>query len=158
MISPLRATWLVAAAALALTSCGSKESISLSAFVQSVQLQAEQKTLGTQLTGSFELFLELGAEASGNTTVSLDTFAIVRGAETIVSPLQAVPEGASFPLALAKGQKRVVVFNLDDSSVVDAALKASLCAGPVRIRGAVSDTLGGGRTPLESIDVSVGGC
>ncbi|HMR07296.1 MAG TPA: hypothetical protein PKA88_16045 [Polyangiaceae bacterium] len=154
----IRAFGPIVALTLALSSCGSKESISLSAFVQNVQLQAEPKTLGTQLTGSFELFLELGAEASGGTQVSLETFALVRGAETLVAPLQALPEGVTFPLSLGKGKKQIVKFNLDDSAVLDAALKASLCSGPVRVRGAVSDTLGGGRTPLESIDVTIGGC
>ncbi|MEZ4219885.1 MAG: hypothetical protein R3B13_03080 [Polyangiaceae bacterium] len=144
--------------AVFLVGCGSKESISLTANVQNVTLAVEQKTLGTQLTGGFELFLELGSEASGSTEVSLEAFAVVRGTDTLVSPLQASPQGVTFPLSLGKGQKRVVPFTVDDSTLVDAALKDSLCAGAVRMRGAVSDTLAGGRTPLQSIDVVVGGC
>ena len=147
-----------ALALLLLPACGSKESISLTALVQNANLNVEQKTLGTQLSGGFELFFELGPEASGSTEVSLETFAVVRGAETLVSPLQATPDGVTFPLSLGKGQKRVVPFSVDDSTLLDAALQSSLCAGPVRLRGAVSDTLGGGRTPLESRELSVGGC
>lgn len=157
----LRKTWpstLLAMLVLGLAGCGSKDSIALSANVHGVSLTVEQKALGAALVGSFELYMELGSEASGGTQVSLEAFALVRGADTVLAPLPAAPVGATFPLSLGKGQNRTVTFDVSDSALLDQATRDALCAGPLRLRGALTDTLGGGTTAISSADVVVSGC
>lgn len=152
-----RLSWF-GTALLLTVGCGSKESIALSAIVRNVDLAVEQKTLGTALTGSFELQLELGAEASGSTQVSIEAFALVRGADTLVSPLAATPVGATFPVSLGKGQKKTIAFQVGDADLLEPSVKDALCAGALRLRGAVSDTLANEKTPLQSADVTLSGC
>jgi hypothetical protein len=149
---------LACAAALG---CGSKSSVALSARIQSTELAVEQVTLGTRLTGSFELYLEVGPEASGGSTVSLESFALVRQSDqlSLVAPLAAGPQGASFPLDVGKGQKKIVPFALDTSGLLDAATRDALCAAPVQVVGAVRDTLSGGETtPLQGAPLTPDGC
>lgn len=153
----MRPALLVLVATLA-CGCGSKESVSLSARIGNVQLSVEQKTLGTALSGSFDLQLELGPEASGDTSVSLESLALLREGQAVVSPLQATPQGTSFPVQVGKGQTKTVPFVVDDSTLLDAAVKDAICAGPLSVSGSVTDTLGGGRTTLVSPAVTPGGC
>ena len=149
----------VLVAAVATWGCGSKDAVTLGAKVRNVQISVEQKTLGTQLGGGFELFLEVGAEASGGSTVTLETFGLVRGGDTLDSPLQATPQGVTFPLTVGKGQSKTVSFVIDSASLLDPATKDAICAGPVRVSGSIKDTLSGGeRTPLSSSDVTPSGC
>lgn len=147
---------------LLLTACGSKDSVSVSASVGNVQLAVADKALGTELSGSFDLYVEVGPEADGPATISLEgPFAVVdvAGQATLVSPLAAVPQGATFPLKVGKGSSKTVSFQLDTTDLLAPADKAPLCAGQVQIRGAVKHDLNGGETkPLESAAVSVGGC
>ena len=144
-----------------LASCGSKGSVSLSAMLQNAEISLQQVALGTELAGSFELFLEVGPEADGGSTVSLESFALVRASDqsTLVSPLTASPQGATFPLDVPKGGKRVVPFDVDGDGLLDAAVTDAICAEPVQIVGAVRDTLSGGDvTPLRSIALTASGC
>jgi hypothetical protein len=155
-----RLSLLIACAAAAL-GCGSKSSVALSARIQSAELAVEQLTLGTRLTGGFELYLEVGPEASGGTEVSLESFALVRASDelSLVAPLLAGPQGAAFPLEVAKGQKKIVSFALDEGDLLAPAARGEICAEPVKIVGAVRDTLGGGdTTPLQSVPVTPSGC
>ncbi len=146
-------------AALAL-GCGTKSSVSLSAAVQNPALSIQTATLGASLSGAFELRLALGSNASESTTVSLEGFSLVRASDqsTLVSPLEAAPDTA-FPLDVAVGSSKIVVFTLDDSKLLDPTDEDAICAEPVRIVGAVRDTLSGGdTTSLTSSDITVGGC
>ena len=152
---------IVAALAVLVASCGSKGSVSLSAMVQNAEISVQQVALGTELAGSFELFLEVGPEAESGSTVSLESFALVRASDqsTLVSPLTATPQGASFPLDVPKGGKRVVQFDVGSDALLDAATKDAICAEQVQIVGAVRDTLSGGDvTPVRSIALSASGC
>jgi hypothetical protein len=140
-----------------LVACGSKDSITLGANVQNVQVTVEDETLGTQLSGGFELRLELGSEATESTTVSLETFALVRDGQTLVAPLQATPVNATFPVTLGKGDSRTIGFAIDSSTLLDASDKDAICAGPVSVSGAVTDTLSGNHG-LTSQKVEPQGC
>jgi hypothetical protein len=101
----------------------------------------------------------VGSEASDDSTVSLETFALVRGGESLVAPLQATPQGVTFPLKVSKGQSKTVSFVIDSVGLLEAGTKDAICAGPVQVSGSVVDTLSGGeRTPLSSSDVAPSGC
>lgn len=158
---PRPALFLLAAAVLGVSGCGSKATVSLSAMVQNAEIGLEQGTLGTRITGGFELFLEVGSEASGGSTVSLESFALVRASDqsTLLSPLSAAPQGAQFPLDVSKGQQRIVVFTIAEDKPLAQADVDAICAEPVQIVGAVRDTLSGGETtPVTSIALAPAGC
>lgn len=142
-----------------LLGCGSKDNISLSASVSNVQLSVTEQTLGTQLSGGFDLNLEVGAEADGAATVELGSFSLAGDQGTLVGALQVVPVGVTFPVTVGKGQKKTVAFTLDDSALLPASDKAALCAGPVHVVGAVTHNLNGGETqPLTSKPGVPSGC
>jgi hypothetical protein len=152
---------LGAALCLLSAACGSKGSIALSASIQKPRVAVESATLGTRLTGGFELTLEVGPEASESSTVSLESFALVSAQDqaTLVAPLPAAPEGASFPLVVGKGELKTIRFVIAGDDPISDTQRGAICAGPVRISGAVSDTLSGGRTtPLTSAAVTAEGC
>jgi hypothetical protein len=154
-----KVSWAAALSA-ALFGCGSKETVSLSASVGNASLNVVEQTLGTQLTGGFELSLEVGPEASGGSTVELESFSLVRASDksTVVSPLQVIPN-ATFPLSVGKGERKTVSFVLDDQKLLPASDKAAICAGPVQIVGTVKSSLNGGETePLASQSITPTGC
>jgi hypothetical protein len=155
-----RSMLLVPVLSLALGACGSKDSVSVSASVSNVQLTVADKALGTELSGSFDLYVEVGPEADGPATISLDgPFSLVRDQTTVVDSLSAAPQGVTFPTQVGKGASKTISFQLDTAGLLPAADKASICAGPVRVVGAVKHDLNGGETkPLSSADVSVSGC
>jgi hypothetical protein len=124
--------------------CGSKGAVSLVATVGLPQLEVETLTLGAQLRGGFDLLLDVGPEAESGTDVSIETFALSRGGMTLVSPLQVTPVDATLPIAVGKGQHRQVHFAIDESKLIEAEERDQLCAGPVRVTGAIRDTLSGG--------------
>jgi hypothetical protein len=144
---------------LPLLGCGSKDNISLSATVTNVQLSVTEQTLGTQLSGSFDLVLEVGAEADKGATVELGSFSLTRDGATLVGSLAVAPQGATFPLTVGKGQTKTVPFTLDDSALLPASDKAALCAGDVQVVGAVTHDLNGGETkPLRGKPGLPSGC
>jgi len=145
-------------ALLWLGGCGGKGNVSLSASIQQPRAAVEQLTLGTRLTGGFELVLEVGADASGGSSVSLERFELVRDGATVAA-LTVRSDGHSFPLHVEKGQLVSVPFVFDDSTLLAAEVRDAVCAGPVSIAGAITDTLSGGRTtPLTSAAITPSGC
>jgi hypothetical protein len=140
--------------------CGSKDSISLSASVSNVELTLAEKTLGTYLSGSFDLYLEVGPEADSGATVQLDIFSLVRAGDhsTLIPSLDAAPQGVSIPVKVGKGEHKTITFQLDATNPVSAA-KADLCSGQVQVKGTVKHDLNGGETqPTESQPVTINGC
>ncbi len=147
--------------ALALTACGSKDNVSLSASVGNPNLTVADKALGTELGGGFTLFLEVGAQAEQAATVDLEAFSVVRVSDSasVVPTLQAVPTGVTFPLKVNAGESRNIPFTIDTSKLLPASAQADLCASPVKIVGAVKHDLNGGETkPVESPPVTPSGC
>lgn len=145
---------------LALGGCGSKDIVSLSASVGNVKLAVEDKPLGPVLSGSFELFLEVGSEADGSDVVEPQSFALVKAADQapLVPALDAVPQGASFPMTIGKGSSKTVSYQLDTTKTLQTG-KADLCAGQVQVIGTVESSLNGGETiSFRSGPVSVSGC
>jgi hypothetical protein len=140
--------------------CGSKGAVALTTSIESANVELQALALGTRLGGGFDLLMDLGPEAESDTQVTLEAFALVRGAETLVSPLEALPEGAEFPLTVPKGGRRQVHFAIgSDTRLVDPATAAGICAGALQIAGALRDSLNDGKlTPLKSRELTPSGC
>jgi len=145
-------------ALLLLVGCGGKGNVSLTASIEQPRVAVEQLTLGTRLTGGFELVLEVGSEASSGSTVSLQRFELVRDGASVAG-LAVRSDSHVFPLRVEKGQLVSVPFVFDDSQLLAAEVRDAVCAGSLRIAGAVTDTLSGGSTtPLTSAAVTPSGC
>ena len=112
--------------------CGSKGAVSLVAVVSAPELEVEQLTLGARLKGGFDLFLEVGPEAQSGTEVSIENFAVARAGTTLISPLLAAPVDAALPLAVGKGQRRVVHFALDESKLIEPGSGIRFVPAPVQ--------------------------
>jgi len=146
--------------AVGLGGCGSKDSISLSASVGNVALTVEDKALGTVLSGSFELYLEVGPEADGSAEVEPQSLSLVKASDqsTLVGALDAAPQGATFPMTIGKGDSKTVTYLLDTTKTLVIG-KADICAGQVQVVGTVKSSLNGGETiPFRSGPVTVTGC
>ena len=129
-----------------LAACGDKSSISLSAAVTQPTLSVQDGAAGSTLSGSFQLILALGSEASGPTRVSLGNFSLQTEAGAPLVDVLDVKSSADFPLDVAKGDSQTVSFSFDEDSVD----RDALCAGKVRIVGSVMDSLKGGTDPVSS--------
>ena len=104
---------------------------------------------------------QVGPEADGAATVSLESFSLLRASDqsSVVPVLDAVPQGVVFPVKVGKGQSKSVAFVLDDTKLLASGDKAVICAEPVQIVGAVKHNLNGGETkPLRSTAFNVSGC
>jgi hypothetical protein len=139
--------------------CGSKQSVSLDAHIESASLSVKDLALGTQLGGGFTLMLKLGDYASQGTHVTVESFSLVgaNSNDTLLAPLKVGPDPGT--VSVGVGQTKNIAFTVDGSVLLSASDKANLCAGQVVIAGTVTDTLGGGRSiPLRSAWISVSGC
>ena len=139
--------------------CGGKERVTVSASVHEVQLSVEEQTLGTFLAGEFQLLVTLGVNAPRSTTVTLESFSLVRASDQteLVAPLPlATPTS---PFELGPGDEETLTLTLDANDPIGQGLRDDLCAEPVQIRGTVTDTESEERsTPVQSGSVTVGGC
>jgi hypothetical protein len=130
------------------------------ATIEAPRAEVSGGTLGTQLTGSFALRLNLGPRASGPSQVSLQSFAIT-GADqvtTLVSPLEATTTAAQ-PVEVPPDSAVIVELTFDSGAdLLPAELQAGLCdpAG-IRITGTVQDSLQDGAT-LAASPVFVATC
>lgn len=133
---------------VALSACGSKGAVSLSARVERPELTARSSALARTLEGRFDLVLELGDAAPRGTTVSLGAFGIESDAGPLLARLDVDPE-RDFPVTLGAGDSMTVACTLGD-----ATLEPDLepCAGEVWIVGNVTDTLNDGRPTRANSD------
>jgi hypothetical protein len=58
----------------------------------------------------------------------------------VLSPLPAVPQ-RSFPLEIAPGEGTIVDFTIETADVLNSEEAASVCAGSVRVRVVLTDSL-----------------
>ena len=72
--------------------------------------------------------------------------------------LAAKPDGVSFPLRVDVGQTRVVKLVLDESKLLEASVADALCADPLKLVGAITDTLNSGKTTQLDEPFTLGGC
>jgi hypothetical protein len=140
-----------------LAGCGSKDNVALSGSISDVAITIEQVTLGTRLTGGFNLRLELGAQAPEPANVSLGSFSLLAPDQSEVALLMVLDQGQVFPLALEPGQSRSAELTLDDGNPI-AAEPSSICQS-LRVAGVVSDDAANGRvTSVSSGSFVPGGC
>jgi hypothetical protein len=133
---------------LCLFGCGSKGAVSLSARVDNGVVAIQPQALGTQLSGEFDLLLELGSAAPESTSVTLGTFSLKGEQNTAVTLSTTASE--TFPIEVGAGQSKTVHFVLDSSKVVEAAVADALCSGDVWYSGTVTDTLSDGKPTVAS--------
>lgn len=149
----------IACALAAGSGCGDRSAVALTASIAGANLSLTTAALGSRLDGGLTLVLELGPEAPRATEVTLEVFE-VRDATSpgapIVSPLglQAIEQ----PIVVGKGERRTVPLVIDQPALLDEAARSRLCAEPVVLGGAVSDTLSGGTTSPATGPIQVGGC
>lgn len=135
--------------------CGSKENVSLSAQLENASVAVATVALGSELSGGFDLRLELGEHAPEPTDVSLGTFSLRREQTELLSSLPlATPTGVSFPLRVAPGEVKSVRLSIDSNELLEQAQADAICQGPLIVAGAVIDTLGGGTTNAFSQSVT----
>jgi len=127
--------------------CGGKENASLTLSIVDPRVEVTSLALGAELSGGFDLRLELGEYAPERTEVSLGAFALRRGQTEIVAPLPLSPgSGVTFPVAIGVGEVRLVHLDFDASSLLGAGERDAVCEGPLVVAGAITDTLSGGKT------------
>ncbi len=140
--------WAVLAAG-SLTACSAEGLVALTAYVKTPALKVESATLGTVLSGGFDLELQQGKAASGATTVTLGSVGLRDSSGVVLDDLP-VSTSPGFPLEVPVGTSHSVRFDLDAADVVDAAAEARLCATQLYFFGSVSDSLSGNVTPFSS--------
>jgi hypothetical protein len=148
---PPPCTLSVLLAALALAGCASDGVATLSGALDKPTVAVNRSALAGDVTGGFELFLELGEFAAGPTEVSLGAFVIERDGNELLPALSL--SGATFPVRIAPKEKRRLPLTFDMTAELSVA--DGICLGPVSFRGSVTDSLGKNRpTTLTSIDAT----
>jgi hypothetical protein len=148
---PLPAASLLAVLVLTLAGCSSDGVASLTGRIERPTVSVTRSVLAGDVTGGFDLVLELGEYAGGPTEVSLGAFALERSGAELLPSLAL--SGAMFPVSVAVGQSRRVALTFDATAELDEA--DAICLGPVVFRGSVSDTLGKNRpTTLASSEAT----
>lgn len=139
--------------------CGGKDSVALSVFMSSASLEVAPATLGSQLSGGFNLGFELGPEASGDTVVSLESFTLApSGGTEVLVPTFAPTTEEVFPITLKAGEKRSVAFSVSNITLSADQLE-KVCTDTVEIRTSVRDSLSDdGISAVRSGAISVAGC
>ena len=154
-------SWLLLGAVVAVTACGGKDRVSLSADVRNVELELMQSALGTFLRGAFDLRMSLGSDAPDSTRVELDSFSLARASDAtpLVSPLPLTDENIPPELTLEPGDDLAIRLVLDETRAVTDAERDAICGEPVRIDGSLRDELNDWRsTPLSSVPFTPEGC
>jgi hypothetical protein len=139
--------------------CGGKERVTVSATVHDVQLSVEDRALGTFLAGEFQLLVTLGPNAPRSTTVTLESFSLVRASDQTELIATLPLEDAETTFELNPGGEVDTSLVLDAADPIGQGMLDDLCAEPVQIQGTVTDTESEERsTPVQSGAVTVDGC
>jgi hypothetical protein len=125
---------------LLLLGCSAKDAVSLSVRISQSALTVNSGTFSGSLSGTFQVVLTVGPEASGSSTVTEQTCALQTQSGTSLVDVLTVSSDATFPLVVGKGETKTVTFTIAPSSIDhDAA-----CAGQLKILGSFGDSLNGG--------------
>jgi hypothetical protein len=129
--------------------------------IASPQASVAAETLGTTLTGSFQLNLHLGPRASGPSEVGVGTFVMQSSDQqtTLVSPLQASTL-VELPVTVDVDGDESLGFTFDTAAtLLPAQTFGEICgANGVVISGVIEDSLQDGATPVVSQVFIPSGC
>jgi hypothetical protein len=152
---------LVGAASAAGCLSDNETLVFVDASVEEPQVTVSKGALGTNLTGSFTLLLELGPRASTPSKVTLQTFEIANAdrSKTIVPSLKTKTDTA-FPVTVELDSDVRVNFTIDlEGALLPDTAADELCgAGGLRITGSIQDSLESGSTPFTSPVFQPSGC
>lgn len=129
--------------ALFASACGSKGAVSLSARIDNPTLSAHMAALGTELTGAFDLVLELGQAAPGATRVELGTFSLKNGDGALENALS-LSSDQTFPIDVQPSQSVTVHMMLESGTLVATDVASAICGGEVWYAGNVTDAASSG--------------
>jgi hypothetical protein len=135
--------------------------VELTAAVERVSLSVQQGSLVASLQGTFDLALAVGDLAPGDATIAdPPTFQLVAASDRAkLAVLDALPEGAAFPVTLKSGQNLTLHFSLTAQNTLAAADQPKICAGPVVVVASYRDSLSGGRaTSVDGPPARITGC
>jgi hypothetical protein len=118
------------------------------AHVEAPELVVESELLVTSLSGGFDLVMSLGDVAPRATRVDLGGgVALRRDGVVLVESLEV---GSDEPFTVAR-EPGGAGFTVENGASVSAETSDTLCSGPVRLAGTLTDSLSGGKpTPVES--------
>ncbi len=123
---------------LFLAGCGDKSAVSLSANITQGSVKVESGVFGASASGTFEMVLALGPEASGSQTVTPQGFQLLTQAKAVLVDQLPIETTTALPITLGKGESKTVDFTFTGAMVDhDAA-----CAGSLNIVGSVDDKAG----------------
>jgi hypothetical protein len=128
---------LLSVLSLTLACSADKSVVALSASIDQPALSVQASSVGADVTGGFSLAMALGEYASEDTKVSLGTFSIQSGGVDLISSLSL--SGATFPVSLGVGKKVMLPLTFEAST--EPGVAATVCGGPIAIRGTLTDTL-----------------
>ena len=147
-------------------SCASKDAISISGTVTNPSVAVAQNGLVTTVSGSFDLFLELGSRASDATDVGYTSFSLLKASdnkEVLSSPLS-VKGSAASPIHLNPGETSTVHFTIGNSaSKPQETAKgdyATVCeSGQLIVTATITDSFNGGQgQTISSAPFQPSGC
>jgi hypothetical protein len=142
----MRGFWMLWALPLFLAGTGDKSAVSLSANITEGSVKVESGVFGASASGSFEMVLALGPEASGSQTVTPQNFQLLTQAKAVLVDQLPIETTTPIPITIGKGESKTVDFTFTGSMVDhDAA-----CAGLLNIVGSVNGATGSGSQPVTS--------
>ncbi len=144
----------LALGSIALGGCGDKSAVELTVTLVGANVSAQNGPLGSTLGGMFQLDFSLGPEASGSTTVSLESFALQStDGSAIVDPIE-LDTAMVVPFTVDPGKNVSFPLDISSKALLTQAQHDALCAGQVVIVGSVMDSLKGGTDTVKSVPVS----
>lgn len=159
----MRAPAVAAAVFLACLSCGSKGSVAVSATIDPPMLSVSgASALAVALSGTFVVHLELGQFSPSGTDATFQAWSLLTNDQSPLLDLKTTANPAG-SIHLEPGQKTDVRLTVTDGSSANAQVittqqAAQICgAGMVQIHGSISDTAGGGSTPVTSASFALTG-
>jgi hypothetical protein len=148
----MRRSSLLLAMPLLLLACSAKDAVSLSVRISQSSLTVKNSVFTTggsasgSLSGTFQVALTVGPEASGSSTVTEQSFTLQTQSGASLVDVLMVDSDTQFPLVVGKGETKTVTFTIAPSSIDhDAA-----CAGQVKIIGSFGDSLNGATESAQS--------
>jgi len=153
-------TALLLALSTLLTGCDDLAIVLVEPTISSPQATISGSVLGSTVSGSFQLRLQLGP-AGNPSTVTLGSFNITDAAgETTLVPSLSVMPSKTFPLAVQPSSDVTVdvTFNIGDKTVPMMTTQALCGASGITISGTINDSSQAGVTPFKSDPFTPMGC